>query len=83
MKKFIPHAAMLSAILLAAPLSSAWANNSATPDEAMGTVSASASTLSEMEQAINVKTQKMGGSHYKITSARMGNRTTGTAIVYK
>ncbi|WP_366509426.1 YdgH/BhsA/McbA-like domain containing protein [uncultured Pluralibacter sp.] len=36
-----------------------------------------------MEQAVHAKMDKMGGSHYVITSARMGNRTAGTAIIFK
>lgn len=78
MNIFTVRTTFLTALLVLVPAAGALAYS--TP---LGTVSAYGSTLDEMEQAVHAKMDKMGGSHYVITSARMGNRTAGTAIIYK
>ena len=81
MKMLTVPTTFLSAFLAIVPATTALAQTSGT--ERLATVSACGSTLSDMEQTVQAKMESMGGSRYVITSARMGNRTTGTAIIYK
>ncbi len=81
MNIFTVRTTFLTALLVLAPATGALAHS--TEGSRFGTVSACGSTLDEMEQAVHAKMDKMGGSHYVITSARMGNRTAGTAIIFK
>lgn len=49
----------------------------------IGSVSASSSTLTEMEAELHQKAIEQGATDYKITSAKVGNRVWGTAAIYR
>lgn len=52
-------------------------------DQRIGHISAWGKSLSDMTAQLAEKAESAGASHYVITSARVGNRTYGTAVIYR